>query len=328
MVSGKQAGAVVGLAACGTAKTPGETLTVYRKEQAQEEFGVSSPVVRLVELLLRNGASGVIIAPVGADQDYASAFAALGKKEEVSILVCDSTDAAIHAAMKSAVEEASTMRRERIGVVSGGVGEGASALMDRAAALNSERLVLVAPEASGETLGGPMLAAAVAGAIAGETDPALPLSGAELVGISDVTEVYSEETIDALVRGGVTVMERSNGVLCVVRGVTTRTKTGGVPDVTWRELGTIRVVDDVVPTVRNALRARFARSKNTEQVRSAIRSQVILELENKLRQEIITSYDEVVVSALPDKPTVCLVEFSFTVTHGLNQIWLSAKITV
>lgn len=173
-----------------------------------------------------------------------------------------------------------------------------------------------------------MLATAVAGAIAGETDPALPLSGAELLGVSDVTEVYTEETIDALVRGGVTVMERSNGVLCVVRGVTTRTKTGGVPDVTWRELGTIRVVDDVVPTVRNALRARFARSKNTEQVRSAIRSQVILELENKLRREIITSYDEVVVSALPDKPTVCLVEFSFTVTHGLNQIWLSAKITV
>ena len=31
---------------------------------------------------------------------------------------------------------------------------------------------------------------------------------------------------------------------------------------------------------------------------------------------------------MEDKPTVCLVEFQFTVAHGLNQMWLSAQITV
>ena len=31
---------------------------------------------------------------------------------------------------------------------------------------------------------------------------------------------------------------------------------------------------------------------------------------------------------LADNPTVCLVTFSFTAAHGLNQIWLSAQITV
>jgi len=328
VVSGKEAGAVVGLAACCTAQTSGETLTLYRREQALEELGQESFVVRLVELVLRNGASCVVLAPVGEDLDYAAAFASLGRAEAISILVCDSTDAKVHMEMKKAVEEASESRHERIGVLAGGPGEGASALLERAAALNSERLVLLAPEAVEEPLGGPALAAALAGVIAGESDPALPLSGAELLDLSDVTEVYSEETIDALVRGGVTVVERSNGVLSVVRGVTTRTKTGGVPDLTWRELETIRIVDDVVPTVRNSLRVRFARSKNTEQVRSAIRSQVILELEQKRQREIITGFGEVRVTALPEKPTVCLVEFPFTVTHGLNQIWLSAQITV
>ena len=113
-----------------------------------------------------------------------------------------------------------------------------------------------------------------------------------------------------------------------VRAVTSRTKTGEASDITWRELTTIRIVGDVIPTVRNSLRSRFNRAKNTEQSRGAIRAQVIVELENKLSREIITGYDAVTVSALDEDPTVCLVEFSFTVAHGLNQIWLSAHITV
>lgn len=328
MVSGQAAGALVGLAACATAKTPGGLLPLYHYEQAVEEFGTAPAILRLIELLLLNGASGVLVAPVGADKNYAAAFAVLNEREELSVLVCDSVDETVHADMKAAVEAAAALRRERIGILGAGAAESVSQLITRAEALNSERLVLVAPEAVDESLPGPALAAAVAGAIAGERDPAVPLGGAVLRGLSNVTQDYSDESLDALIRGGVTVVERAAGELCIVRGMTTRTKTGGVLDATWRELGTIRIVDDVIPTLRNALRARFARSKNTEQVRNAIRSQVILELEAKLRHEIITGYGEVSVQALEENPSVCLVDFSFTVTHGLNQIWLSAKITV
>ena len=55
---------------------------------------------------------------------------------------------------------------------------------------------------------------------------------------------------------------------------------------------------------------------------------MIVELENKLAAEIIDSYGEVTVSASADDPTVCLVEFSFAVAHGLNQIYLTVHITV
>ena len=88
------------------------------------------------------------------------------------------------------------------------------------------------------------------------------------------------------------------------------------------------IVDDVIPALRASLRARFVRSKNTAQVRAAIRSQVMVELENKRAQEIIDSFGEVSVKASEDDPTVCLVEFSFAVAHGLNRIYLSAHITV
>ena len=55
---------------------------------------------------------------------------------------------------------------------------------------------------------------------------------------------------------------------------------------------------------------------------------MIVELENRVAREVIDSYEDVTVSALESDPTVCLVEFAFTVAHGLNQIWLSAHITV
>ena len=169
---------------------------------------------------------------------------------------------------------------------------------------------------------------AVAGAVAASGDPAIPLNGAALRGLGGVSQLYSDNDIDLLVRGGVTPLEAVSGVVSPVRGITTRTTTSGAQDTTWRELTTILVVDNVIPSIRQSLRSRFSRSKNTAQTRGAIRSQVIVELENKLRAEIIDGYGEVSVSVYEDDPTVCLVEFSFAVAHGLNQIWLSAHITV
>ena len=114
----------------------------------------------------------------------------------------------------------------------------------------------------------------------------------------------------------------------VVRGITTRTTTNGISDATYRELTTTLIIDSVIPAVRNALALSFARSKNNAQTRGAIRTRVILELEKKLAAEIIDGYDNVTVSVNADDPTVCDVGFEFTVAHGLNQIRLTAYITV
>lgn len=197
----------------------------------------------------------------------------------------------------------------------------AAKLVERAGKLNSERMVLTAP-------GDVRMAAAAAAVIAGESDPSVPVNGAVLAGFSGLSASYDDTQVDTLVTGGVTPLECVSGEVSIVRGITTRTTTGGAADKTWRELTTVRIVDDVIPALRASLRARFVRSKNTAQVRAAIRSQVMVELENKRAQEIIDSFGEVSVKASEDDPTVCLVEFSFAVAHGLNRIYLSAHITV
>ena len=298
---------------------------------------------RMAQLAIRNGAGAVYGIPVktvevegddddsGEKYDYDAAFEVAAAIEDVSVVVCDSDDVTVQQKLREMVETCSAARKERIAVVGGKAGESVEDLIKRASDLNHERVVLVAPggvDSEGTAVGGAMCAAAVAGAIAGSADPALPLGGAQLYGLAGLEESYDDRDIDLLVRGGVTPLETLAGACYVVRGVTTRTTTGNVEDATWRELTTILVVDEVIPGLRNALRAKFSRAKNTEQTRGAIRSQTVMELEKRVSREIIDSYEDVTVSALEDDPTVCLVEFSFTVAHGLNQVWLSAHITV
>lgn len=299
-------------------------------EDGEGTYGMST----LLKLLFANGAGAVKAVAVGengsGEDDYESAFAALGEEEDIGIVVCDSTEESVHLSLKTAVEEASTLRRERIAIV-GGAGETVAEMVQHAKNINSERVVLVGPDIElddGTEVSAAFAAAAVAGVVASESDPSVPVNGAALAGFGKVSVRFNDNEIDQLVRGGVTPIEAVGGVCSPVRGITTKTSSGGAADTTWREMTTILIVDEVIPTIRTALRARFARSKNTVQSRGAIRSQVVLELEEMKDSEIIDSYGEVLVSALKSDPTVCLVEFSFTVAHGLNRIYLTAHITV
>lgn len=323
VISGSGGSSTVGLVGLVSEGESGKLYTLNRYEDAVTQFGQEENLTKLVQVLFRNGAAKVVAVPVSGEEDYQGAFDLLAAEGDISVVVCDSTQLTVQQALRQSVCDASQARRERIAVVGGAQNENVEALVQRAEGLNSERVVLVAP---GDDTG--LAAAAVAGAIAGESDPAIPLGGAELRGLEGMEARYADTEIDTLVRGGVTPLENVSGVVSVVRGVTTRTKTGEAEDATWRELTTIRIVDDVIPTIRNSLRAKLRRTKNTEQTRGAIRSQVVLELENKLAREIITGYDQVTVEADTENPTVCLVDFTFTVAHGLNQIWLTAHITV
>ena len=324
----------IGVAAKAAGGTVGAAVTLTGYAAGVRAFGedTEAGMSTILKLLFQNGASSVTavrVADEGTLADYEAAFAVLSG-QDVQVVVCDSGEVRVHQALRAAVESDSAVRRERIAVV-GGSGETAAELVSHAAELNSERVVLVGPDAldsDGGTLPGVFAAAAVAGVIAAGTDPAVPLNGAELRGLGGLAASYSDNEIDLLVRGGVTPLESVSGIIAPVRGITTRTTTGGAADATWRELTTILIVDDIIPAVRGALRSKFARTKNTARNRGAIRSQVIVELEKKVAAEIIDSYGEVAASADPDDPTVCLVEFGFAVAHGLNQIYLTVHITI
>ena len=333
IISGSGGGKVVGLAAINTVAEAGVVQTITSYEKALSTFGTSGAedMAQLIRLALDNGASAVAAVAVADGEGYEAAFETLAAVEDIAVMLCDSTDTAVQQALRDSVQKASSARRERIAVVAGAAEEDVDGLIARAKDLNSERVVLAAPggvDAKGENQSGLCVAAAVAGAIAGMGDPAVPLGGATLSGLYGLNERYEDNDLDRLILGGVTVVEQESGTISVVRGVTTRTTTGEEADATWRDLSTILVVDEVIPTLRRSLRSKFRRAKNTQRGRSAIRAQVVLELENQLSREVITGYENVAVTADETDPTRCLVDFSFTVAHGINQIWLTAHITV
>lgn len=296
-------------------------------------FGDGCAMTEMLRLAYLNGAAEVIAAavPESADaEQYKAAFDLLETEEGIGVMLCDSEDAAVWSLLQESVERAALARRERIAVV-GVSGKTVGELTACAKALNSERMVLVGGEGlnvNGDRVGGAVTSAAVGALIAATNDPALPLNGARLQGLYGVADLYSDGEIDLLVRGGVTPIEAIAGEVSVVRGITTRTQTSDAPDTTWRELTTILIVDDVIGTLRSVLRSKFVRAKNTTQTRSAIRSQVIVELESKRRAQIIDDFGDVSVQPSEEDATVCEVEFSFSVVGGLNRIYLTAHITV
>ena len=334
VVSGGRAAKAIGVAARAGKGTVGQAVTVTGRAAGLAAFGEDTTpgMGTLLDLLFAGGAARVTavrVADEGTVEDYQAAFAALGK-EDVQVLVCDSGQTEVQKALRAAVEEASGLRHERIAVV-GCDGGDVETLIGRAAELNSERMVLVGPDAldrGGKPLSGVFAAAAVAALAAVGGDPAVPLNGAEAKGLGGLGRDYDDGDIDRRIRGGVTPLECVAGVVSPVRGITTRTSTGGAEDATWRELTTILIVDDVIPAVRKALRSKFSRSKNNARSRAAIRSQVLVELEKKRAAEIIDGYDSVTVSASQEDPTVCLVEFGFSVAHGLNQVRLTVHIEI
>lgn len=276
------------------------------------------PLSELTRIALKNGAGSVYGIPAG--NNYTAAFETAAALNDVKVMVCDSTDPDVQKALRDTVESCSAQRKERIAVVSGSESEDVSDLIARAAVLNHPRIVLVSPSlCSGN---GAACAAAVAGTIAGSSDPALPLGGTVLRGMTGTDTIYANSDLDLMARGGVTPLEMMGGSGSMVYAVTT------CADPAWRELSAVLTADEVIPAIRHALCDKFTQSKNTARTRGAIRSLVELELQNRVDREMIGSYENVSVTALESDPTVCLVEFAFTVARGLNHIRLSAHITV
>lgn len=322
---------VIALVGQSEAKSGLYTVTSYAS--GRETFGESSQLGRMLKLAYQNGAGTVLACPVAEDTEaaYQAAFALVFAEKSASFCVIGSAQEKVHIALRDAVEEASGQRGECIGLA-GMASPSIAELTARAGKLNSERMVLMAPDVylSGETAaaGGCMAAAALAGVLCDQSDPATPLNGQVLMGLSGVTAACEDTEYDALAAAGVTVLECIGGKVSVIRGLTTRTKTGEVSDKTFRELTTILIVDDVIPSIRAALRAKFTRAKNNALTRNAIRNQVVVELEDRIEKEIIEGYDHLTVTASTTDPTVCVVEFEFRVVHGLSRIYLTAHIHV
>lgn len=292
-----------------------EVKSVISYPDALSRYGLSN-MTALVKILFYNGAGKILAAPV-EDGGYAAAFAEL-IESGADVIICDSSAQTVISDMKTTLEST----RYCLGIAEfDGTAEQCVSL---AQSMNFERLVIC----GNTTARTGALAAAMAGAVAFGNNPMTAFNGCALLGCGGLENSYTEQEIEALIAGGITPVENDGRNVCIVRGITTRTSTEGVSDKSLRELNTVLVAVNVLKSVNDALKIRFAGGRNDALTRGAIRSQVVVELEKKLKSGIIEAYGNVAAVADLSDETVCNVSFEFTAAHGLNSIQLTAYLEV
>lgn len=277
-------------------------------------YGKDCILTEIGGLLLKNGA--MKIKAIQTANDYSYGFKLLMAETDVTVMLCDSTESSVHVDMCDAILDGGEDNKYRIGIVA--AADSVEALQNGAEKLNTERMVLI-PSVQ--------CAAAFGGVVLGSADPSIPFNGAVLDGI-DKEFVYTDTEINTLLSGGVTAVRTIGGKCEIVRAVTTKTTTAGVPDSTWRDLNTILVTDYVIPKIKTVLRTMFTRAKNTDRTRGAVRTQVVIELDKMLDSGIIENYGNVTVKKSAEDPSICEVGFEFTVPGGMHQIIIAAGIII
>ena len=288
----------VGIAAQGS----GTEVTDFSTLEAATAALGSAQSSAMVQAALQNGAAHVLFCPyTGTD----------GSSAAVSLLTQGATAIAVDST--EGLADITTLLEEHNAICFACASkEDALAL---AQSIDHRRIVLLSPD---DGLG----AAALAGCLGSQSDPSMPLNGITLAGLSEVEDTFTDAEYDTFLRAGVTPLEEIGGQVTALRVVTTATES------TWRELTTICILDDVLPTLESTLRTRFLHKKNNLATRNAIRAQTAMLLDDRVRRELIEDYSNLQVSAVPDNPTVCEVSFSFTVVHALCRIHLTAHIVI
>ena len=135
------------IALVGKAEAKAGLYRLHSYSEAKEAFGEASELGRMAKIAYQNGAGTVLASPVAADAlaDYQAAFALIFAEKEASFCVAASSLETVQKALRDAVEAASAQNAECIGLV-GLSTPSVKDLTDRAAVLNSERMVLVAPD--------------------------------------------------------------------------------------------------------------------------------------------------------------------------------------
>lgn len=334
--SGRASGAVGVIARCGT----GEVLAAKRFTRladVQSAYGrqvEGGMLTALAGLLFAGGAGEMYCVSVGTSptqQDYLDAYALLDGEQAIKAVVCDADNTQTQKALGLRLKESASRSRERIGYFGASKDLTAEQIAQAAQEINCERVCMLAPAVhftQGQTASAAYLAAAACAAVMKQSDPAANLNLLELAGEMELPAPYTEAEITLLLNAGVTVAERAGAGVRLIRAMSTRTLEDGVPDVTLRELSTVRIIDDVVPALRDLLTARLRGAKNNAATRDAIRTQTACELEKKQSAGIIDGYQPPVVYPKADDPTVCMVEVAFAVVYGMHRIELTAFITV
>ena len=286
---------------------------VHSAAEAVSLYGGNALLTRMLKLCLAN--CGDPVYAVAVDEDtkvaYETALTALFAAAKPGVLI-----------VGSAREDVQLLLRE--------TAEANECLGARAKALCCARIVLTGPDvlAQDEAVAdGFCAAAAVGGAIASLSTPVVPLHDVALFGLQSLSALYTDDELDKLLQAGVTPVQLSGGRMCALRILTTRATAEGPEGESFRSLNATLVTDELLRDLRAALAARFRAAQNSTLTRTAIRSAVLLVLQDYRARGWLSAFGALRVYADAGDASLCRVEFTYSIPAGLHRIALSAQMT-
>jgi hypothetical protein len=218
--------------------------------------------------------------PTATSEDWQTAIDLLAQDKRIQGVVLASTDETIHAYAKTAIDTASSNRKERRLFVGHEAGETADQVLTRAANFASSRACLASPgikrlKSDGTLASSPMyLAAAAAGMWAGG-DPKEPLTF-KYIGALGIDKVYTDpDEIEKLVAGGVLVVEQTNSGYRIVQGVTTYTAD---QNILYRELSVSTLADLMAREMRDEMEGKVVGRARTSTDATSVYNRAISKL--------------------------------------------------
>ncbi|MBQ4100206.1 MAG: hypothetical protein IJC83_01525 [Oscillospiraceae bacterium] len=291
------------------------------------EDGDNFIINALCKILFAGGVSKIYAVSVDSENpDYETAFNLIKETKGIGAVVCDSFDVSVLLALDTSVKLASENGDERIAFAGGNFSDD---FENVAKTLNSERFCVTAPcGILDEKTSGSFLAAALAGAVLTAEDAGTNFSGVSVLGLDGIYGAFSESRIDNLISSGVCVFENINSAPEIIKAVTTKTTENGALDYTYRSLNSILIIDDVLKSVRENLKVMLKNLKNNEVSIGTVRSLIAVLLQEKLNQNLISSFVSPKVYKSESEPDVLIAELEFDVTLNINQIHIIAKVNI
>ncbi len=309
----------------------GETMKLYSYKSYKEACEFFSPdgdgvfMRSIIATLFESGVREVLAVPVG--DSYGDAFNLLETTENVGAIITDASEDDDLAALKSRVQKNSEIQRECLGFCGIDVPEVATLAAQK---LNCERIVLVCPKVFSRISGAcssVIAAAAFAGKILAAGDAAANFNGEAYPQLT-LPDALPESQIQSLLEAGVTVFESVGGSVECIRALTTRTKTGGVPDRSMAGVNTVLIIDEVMAAVRAALKIQLRGGRISGSPIESIRSQIVVTLAQKQSDGLLMSFATPHCYPSSTDPSVLIVELSFAVAHVVSQIHVTTHIQV
>ena len=289
---------------------------VHSAAEAVSLYGGNALLTRMLKLCLAN--CGDPVYAVAVDEDtkvaYETALTALFAAAKPGVLIVGSAREDVQLLLRETAEA-----NECLGVA-GMKGASADALVARAKALCCARIVLTGPDVLAQD-------EAVGGAIASLSTPVAPLHDVALFGLQSLSALYTDDELDKLLQAGVTPVQLSGGRMCALRILTTRATAEGPEGESFRSLNATLVTDELLRDLRAALAARFRAAQNSTLTRTAIRSAVLLVLQDYRARGWISAFGALRVYADAGDASLCRVEFTYSIPAGLHRIALSAQMT-